>query len=87
MFSLIGGTCLECFDGDRCCVVPQSLPDLPKLAVPELPDELQAGPVDLPVVPSVVRQPVRGWLLNLGRFTDNTQQHLYTGEEKAMGAK
>ena len=61
------GTCLECFDGDGRCVVPQSLPNLPKLAVTELPDELQAGPVDLPVVPRVVRQSIRGRLLDLRR--------------------
>ena len=35
--------------------------------MPELPDELEARPVDLPVVPSVVRQAVRGRLLNLSR--------------------
>ena len=63
---LMCGTCLECFDGDGRCVVPQSLPNLPKLAVTELPDELQAGPVDFPVVAGVVRQTVRGWLLDLG---------------------
>ena len=33
----------------------------------ELPDELEARPVDLPVVSSVVRQTVRGRLLNLSR--------------------
>ena len=64
---LIGCTCLECFDGNGRCVVPQSLPDLPKLAVAKLPDELQAGSINLPVVPGVVRQTVRGGLLNLRR--------------------
>ena len=39
-------TCFECFDGNRCCVVPQPLPHLPELAVAELPDELEAGPVN-----------------------------------------
>ena len=33
---LMCGTCLECFDGDGCGVVPQSLPHLAKLAVPKL---------------------------------------------------
>ena len=58
-------TWLECLDGDRCCVVPDSLPDLPELAVSELLDELEAVPVDLPLVPRVVAQVCRHWLLNL----------------------
>ena len=80
---LIGCTCLEGFDGDGSRVVPQSLPDLPKLAVAKLPDELQAGPVDLPVVPGVVRQTVCGRLLNLrrGEYTDETQQLRYVNKK------
>ena len=78
---MVARTCLECFDGDGCGVVPQSFPDLPKLSVAKLPDELQAGPVDLPVVPSVVREAVRGRLLNLrrGEYTDKTQKLRYLG--------
>lgn len=60
-------TWLECLDGDRSGVVPDSLPDLPKLAVSELLDELEAVPVDFPLVPRVVAQVCRHWLLNLNR--------------------
>ena len=60
-------TWLECLDGDRCRVVPDSLPDLPELAVSELLDELEAVPVNLPLVPRVVAQVCRNWLLNLER--------------------
>ena len=58
-------TGFESFDGDRRGVVPEALPHLPELPVPELPDELETGAVDLPVVPRVVAQPVRGGLLDL----------------------
>ena len=58
-------TCFECFDGNRCCVVPQPLPHLPELAVPKLLDELEAVAVNLPLVPRVVRQVRRHGLLDL----------------------
>ena len=32
-----------------------------------LPEELEAGPIDLPLVPRVVRQTVRGRLLDLAK--------------------
>ena len=64
---IIAYTWLEGLDGDRGGVVPDSLPDLPELSVSELLDELEAVPVNLPLVPRVVAQVCRHWLLNLER--------------------
>ena len=61
-------TCLKSLDSYRGSVVPQSLPDLPKLSVSQLADKLEAGPLYLPLVTRVVAQVCRHWLLNLGRF-------------------
>merc|ERR1719219_1597013 len=47
-------------------VVPQSLPHLSELAVAQLPDELEAAALDLPLVPRVVTQVGRGGFLHLG---------------------
>jgi hypothetical protein len=58
-------TGLESLDGNRSGVVPEPLPDLPELSVPELADKLEAGPLYLPLVPRVVRQVCRHRLLNL----------------------
>jgi hypothetical protein len=58
-------TGLESLDGNRGGVVPEPLPDLPELSVAELADKLEAGPLNLPLVPRVVRQVRRHWLLNL----------------------
>ena len=69
-------TGFESFDGDGRGVVPEALPNLAELAVTQLPDELEAGAVDLPVVPRVVAQPVRGRLLDL-------REGLRTPERKA----
>ena len=52
-------TRLECLDGYRCRVVPDAFPDLSELSVAQLPDEFEAIPVDLPLVPGVVGQ-IRG---------------------------
>ena len=49
-------TCLQGLDGDRGGVVPKSLPHFSKLAVAKLSHELEAGPLDLPLVPRVVGQ-------------------------------
>ena len=58
-------TWLESLDGDGCGVVPDALPHLPELAVPQLLDELEAVAVNLPLVPRVVRQVRRHGLLDL----------------------
>ena len=60
-------TWLESLDGHRRGVVPDSLPDLPELTVAELLEELEAVPVDLPLVPGVVAQVGRDRLLNLNK--------------------
>lgn len=49
-------TWLERFDCYRRRIVPQTFPHFPELAVAELPDELQAGPLDFPLVSGRVRQ-------------------------------
>ncbi len=59
-------TLLQALDCDRRGVVPEPLPDLPKLSVPKLPHELEAGSVDLPLIPGAVRQTLSyGFLLGL----------------------
>ena len=63
-------TWLQSLDGDWRGVVPDSLPDLPELTVAELLHELEAVPVNLPLVPGVVAQVRSDWLLNL---TDNSR--------------
>ena len=60
-------TWLQSLDGHWRGVVPDSLPDLPELAVSELLHELEAVPVDLPLVPRVVAQVGRDRLLNLNK--------------------
>ena len=58
-------TLLETFDGHGCGVVPLTLPDLPELAMSQLPDKLEAAPVDLPLVPGAVGQVGSDGFLNL----------------------
>ena len=60
-------TWLQSLDGDWRGVVPDSLPDLPELTVAELLHELEAVPVNLPLVPRVVTQVRRDRLLDLDR--------------------
>ena len=60
-------TWLQSLDGHWRCVVPDSLPDLPELTVAELLHELEAVPVDLPLVPGVVAQVGRDGLLDLSK--------------------
>ena len=60
-------TWLQSLDCDWRGVVPDSLPDLPELTVAELLHELEAVPVDLPLVPRVVAQVGRDRLLNLNK--------------------
>ena len=60
-------TWLQSLDGHRRGVVPDSLPDLPELTVAELLHELEAVPVDLPLVPGVVAQVGRDGLLDLSK--------------------
>lgn len=61
-------TLLETLDSDGSGVVPQPLPDLPELSVPQLPDKLQAAPVNFPLVPRAVGQVGRHWLLDLQKW-------------------
>ena len=61
-------TCFERLDGDRRGVVPQSLPDLSELSVSEAALELEAAPLDLPLVARVVREVGRRRFVNLGIF-------------------
>ena len=65
LFRRIFCTWFQGLDGHRCCVVPYALPDLPELAVAQLSDELEAVPIDLPLVASVVRQVGSDWLVHL----------------------
>ena len=63
----VHGAGLEGLDGDRCGIVPQALPDLTELALAELPHELEAGFVDLPLVPGTVTQSLGYGFLHLQR--------------------
>ncbi len=58
-------TWLQRLDCDGRGVVPQSLPHLAELAVAELAQELQARPLDLPLVARQVREALRVRLANL----------------------
>ena len=60
-------TWLESLDGHRRGVVPDSLPHLSELAMAEFLEELEAVPVNLPLVPRVVTQVRRDRLLDLDR--------------------
>ena len=60
-------TWLQSLDGHWRGVVPDSLPHLSELTVAELLHELEAVPVDLPLVPGVVAQVRRDGLLDLNR--------------------
>ena len=60
-------TCFERLDGDRGGVVPQSLPDLSELPVAETSLELEAAPLDLPLIPSIVREVSRRRFVDLRR--------------------
>ena len=62
---LMCGTCLECFDGDGGGVVPQTLPYLTKLSMPELPHKLETGSVNFPLVSGTVREAFSDGFFNL----------------------
>ena len=64
-------TWLESLNGHGRGVVPDSLPHLPELTVAELLEELEAVPVDLPLVPRVVTQVRRHGLLDLNKCFDS----------------
>ena len=58
-------TWFECFDSHRRGRVPQSLPYLSKLSVAQFPCELEARPLDLPLVAGRVREVGSGRLVDL----------------------
>ena len=60
-------TRLERLDGHWRGVVPEPLPDLSELAVAQLAHELEAGPLDLPLVPRRVGEALRIRLVDLER--------------------
>ena len=65
LFFLLTG--FESFDGDGRCVVPTALPDLAELAVAQLSNELEAGALNLPLVPGLVREVRRNRFVDLKR--------------------
>lgn len=52
----VHGTGFEGLDGHGSCVVPEALPDFAKLALAQLPHELERRAVDLPLVARPVAQ-------------------------------
>ena len=65
------GARFQCLDGHRGSVVPETLPDLSKLAGSELLLEGDGAPLDLPLVLGVVGEADRRGCLELG--TDDGQ--------------
>ena len=65
------GARFQCLDGHRGSVVPETLPDLSKLAGSELLLEGDGAPLDLPLVLGVVGEADRRGCLKLG--TDDGQ--------------
>ena len=59
-------TRLQCLDGDRRGVVPKTLPDLAKLSVAKFSNKLEAAPLYLPLITSVMTQVGCCWFLHLG---------------------
>jgi hypothetical protein len=68
---------LETLDCHRCGVVPESFPDFSELAVTQLADELQARPVDLPLIASRVRQVSGHWFFNLQKKLNLFKKKLF----------
>ena len=64
----VHGAWLESLDGDWCCVVPDSLPDLSELSMSQFLNEFQTVSVNLPLITSRVAQVRSDRLLNLKIF-------------------
>ena len=64
-YDLVSPTCLQGLNCNWGGVVPKALPHLSELAMAKFPHELEAGPLDLPLVPRVVGQVGRNGLLQV----------------------
>ena len=64
-YDLVSPTCLQGLNCNWGGVVPKALPHLSELAMAEFLEELEAVPVNLPLVPRVVTQVRRGGFLHL----------------------
>lgn len=62
-------TRFERFNSDGSGIIPEAFPDLAELAVAEFAHEFQRGPINLPLVSSIVRHASRHRFLDLERYS------------------
>lgn len=61
-------TRFESFNSNGSSVVPESFPNLSKLAVAQLAKEFEGGTIDFPLISGIVRQSTGYWLFYLNTW-------------------